>query len=410
MRILMIAPVSPMPMNTGGRVRIFKILEGLSRQHEVTFVFPATKKNFRPPELGQLYENKALIRPVECRPITLVKKLAGLLSSNPYHMSIWYDPALQKEVFLLLSKHKFDVVYCHFIYTVPYVINCGIPIFVDAHNVDRDYWSRKVDFYKAKGDLFKSWISKRNLNKIILFEDQILPVISGLVCMSQSDLDQMHSYAQCAPNLKLLVAPNGVDTQSFTHSLHKETQQKSNRVVLGFFGSLHLDINKDAARLVCNSIFPEVQRQLPDYDISLLVIGRDPPKSLCNRVPKTLRRKISILGTVTDVRPFLVRVDVLVLPLRQGAGSKLRTLEAFSSGVCVVGSSLAFIGLEGFEDGKHAISAETVSCFVDRIQYVIRNPDIRKSISREARNFALNFDWASITRTLSCELLKSFDI
>ena len=146
--------------------------------------------------------------------------------------------------------------------------------------------------------------------------------------------------------------------------------------------------------------------------MNTLIIGRNPPRKLAN-IAADASKNITVTGTVDDVLPYLHQVDILVLPLRSGAGTKLRVLEGMATGICVIGTEQALMGIDGLVRDKHAFQCETVEEFVETICTLSHSADRRRAIGSNARNLVIrHYQWTSITHELATQLshyLKNID-
>ena len=66
---------------------------------------------------------------------------------------------------------------------------------------------------------------------------------------------------------------------------------------------------------------------------------------------------VEVTGFVSDLDTVYAATDVVVVPLRLGAGTRIKLLEAFAHGVPVVASRVAAAGLERL-DGRHLMVAD----------------------------------------------------
>ena len=388
MKILMLSHLCPFPANTGAHVRIANIYLGLSQYHEITFVCPSAETCDSPYDIVVIPTSQH----------TLLRKVRALLSIDPYHQSLYYEPPMMKEVKALLSTEDFDLIYAHCFYTLPYVMGVkNIPILVDQQNVDREYWMRKANSRTAS--LFLKAFALINTCKVVMLENNMQKHITGYVSVSVKDSQHTGTYAKKDVEY-FLVAPNGVDV---SHYRQKKYHTISKKLVLGFLGSLDLYLNQSAAERLCNKILPLVRSILPTFEISTLLIGRNPPASIQN-----LARKdplVSVTGTVNDVQPYLEEVDILVLPLEEGAGTKLRVLEAMAVGLPVIGSYLALRGIDGIVPGIHALIASNDNSFAIQITELALNPIKMRNMGRAARKLVeSSYRWENITRKLSKDI------
>jgi glycosyltransferase involved in cell wall biosynthesis len=243
-----------------------------------------------------------------------------------------------------------------------------------------------------------TWI---NWRKIVRFETQMLKRITAYVSVSELDRQKTMVYASGHVQ-HFLVAPNGVDLQRFQP---RSVYNRNRKVTLGFVGSFDVHLNRDAAQVLCRQILPTVKKRLQEhgYDVALLLVGRNPPTQI--RELANLDSSIRVTGTVESMPPYLQQMDLLVLPLREGAGTKLRTLEAMATGLPVIGTSLAFEGIHDIEDGVHARVVSDIDSLPDAVVELACQPELRLRLGTEARRLVERcYNWEAITARLAGEL------
>ena len=391
MKILMLSPVSPFPSNTGGLVRIAQIHSGLCQYHDVTLVFPSV-------ESDRGFRSNQNVWKISIQQPNRLHKVKALFSKNPYHQTLYYKPLMREKIRELLAIEKFDLIYAHSIYTLSYVAAVkNVPIIVDQQNVDREYWMNKSNAPSAS--FFYRTICRINRRKVINFERGMQKNLTGYVSVSLRDREITMGYAE--KNVKhFIIAPNGVDTK---HYKQKQYLDNPGKITLGFLGSLDLEINQSAVNHLCQKILPLVRSRLPALLVSVLLIGRNPPTWLREEFKSD--RSIVFSGTVEDLHPYLRTVDILCLPLDQGAGTKLRVLEAMSVGIPIVGNSFAFIGIDEVLSGENVICAADDNSFATHICQLALDFENRKRLGCAARELVTaSYDWTMIINNLDEEL------
>jgi glycosyltransferase involved in cell wall biosynthesis len=108
-----------------------------------------------------------------------------------------------------------------------------------------------------------------------------------------------------------------------------------------FVGNLTYEPNREAARLLANEILPLVRERLPGTTAAIVGPG-DPGVGPAAGV--------ELPGFVSDLAPWYRDADVVVVPLRHGAGTRIKVLEAFAMRRPVVASAAAVAGLEVRDD------------------------------------------------------------
>lgn len=331
------------------------------------------------------------------------KKIGRNFSLQPYHFELWYDKKLERQILRAIANNPVDLIYCHFIYTVPYVLNVNVPVLVDQHNVDRVYWLRKANAYLEKKKIIEAMISKLNYFKVIRFEKKILPFLDGVISVSSADKMKMVDLFGKNKNLDFIVVPNGVDTRHYQPPKYKQVDPDS--VYIGFLGSLDLELNIDAANTLCYEILPRVKERFPGKDIKTVIIGKNPPADFVKRSKSN--KSITITGQVADILPYLHQVEIMVFPLKYGAGTKLRVFETAAAGIPIVATSMAMDGIADLQPREHYCQGNSVDQLVFEICDLIDHPEKRSNMACKAHQIITReYDWENITNRLAAEIAR----
>jgi glycosyltransferase involved in cell wall biosynthesis len=182
------------------------------------------------------------------------------------------------------------------------------------------------------------------------------------------------------------ILPVGVDTNLF---VPPATRQRTESVVL-FAGTI---IERKGAHLVV-----EAAKRIPEAQFRLVGAGRDGfDEKLRQQVQDFKLNNVSFLGSQSQ--PSLVKTmqqsDVFLLPSRLEGIPKV-TLEAAATGLpCVV-----FRDYEtpSVIDGKTGFQVNTFDDMIDRLRWLIQNPQLRSEMAMAAMQHARLFDWDLIAR------------
>lgn len=389
-RMLMLSPEAPWPSTTGGLARIAGIFSQLSQHFDLTFISPRRPDQALPSEASARF-----ICPKLPDPGVMKKAFALVDPSRPLHGVLYQRKEIADAVRRELAERPYDIIYSHFIYGAPYLIDCKVPVIIDQQNVDRVYWQNKTAHSPFPIDLFAAWNTRRTIE----FETRFLPGIWAYVSVSEEDRQQTRAYA--AHHVKhFWVAPNGVDTRRFAPPA--KSTCTPNTVTLGYLGSMALQMNVDAVQRFVLELLPRIQAALPRLRVRFVVIGSAPSRTI-----RALARQtpaMSLSDTVDDVVPWLQDLDIFVCPLRIGAGTKLKVAEAMACGLPVVGSPLAFAGLPG-RSGEHYVIAETDDIFVESVCQLAQSRVERRAMGGKARQLAEEHcEWDAIGQQLASDI------
>jgi len=131
-----------------------------------------------------------------------------------------------------------------------------------------------------------------------------------------------------------------------------------------FVGSQH-EPNITGLRWFINDVWPLVRQDIPLA--RLLIAG-----SVCSAFQAPQPEGVEILGRLPDLASAYARASVVIAPILQGSGIKIKILEAASFGRACVTTS---VGLEGLEALQPALRvADTPHSFADEVTALLSAP------------------------------------
>jgi len=152
--------------------------------------------------------------------------------------------------------------------------------------------------------------------------------------------------------------------------------------------------NVDAVTHFVKSLFPEILKHHPQT--RLVIAGQRPVKQVLDLKSD----KIEITGFVEDLSEMYDKGDVVIAPLRFGAGTQNKVLEAMAMGVPVVCTDIGFKGLE-IESGEGVIHAPQDAEFVKQVVGLLKSEDLRRRVGQKGLDLARHkFSWDGISREL----------
>lgn len=379
MRIGLVTTEFPLPRTAGLHFRYLSLIRGLSELGDLwLFSFAEPGQAVREEELETLRENCANIRVARLASETRVGKARRYLSAlrrGMHPLSYrYFQPRLQGEVLEFFEEANPNVVFLEYSFLGAYVdlLAQRLPnalTVIDAHDVETFVHQ---ELGRGTGDLFSrlkfSYLAPLSRK----LESEYFRKADMLLTTSPVEADRAAVVIGSA-GTPVRILPNVVDMADYPDSGGPPEETAA-----VFIGNYDWQPNREAARVLVDSIWPRVSSQIPEA--RLWLVGKNPPSWL-----KELDRRngIDVLGFVPDVRPFLQKAAVVVTPLLQGGGIKLKVLEAFASRKAVVATPKAAEGIV-LEDGVHALIAQ-LPAFADAICRVFRDPGLRKQLGDAAR-------------------------
>ena len=267
--------------------------------------------------------------------------------------------------------------------------NCRI-IF-DEHNVEADIFQQK---YGSPSNLKARLKVRVQLPQVRAIERELIRHSAQIWVCSDADaylLKQL--YAQNAP---AYVVPNGVNVADYAQvrsgncQLPQGLEATSHHIL--YLGQLAYAPNTVAVGLLIDQIYPRLQQIYPDC--RLLLVGRNPTQSMLDAAKQ--EPGIVITGSVADVRPYLAAASLMVVPLLQGGGTRLKILEAFAAGCPVVSTAKGAEGLAA-RDGEHLLVRNSIEEIVAGVCQLWSEPSLCEKLTRAAYKLVqAEYSWSAV--------------
>jgi sugar transferase (PEP-CTERM/EpsH1 system associated) len=389
LQILLLSPWMPWPPHDGGRIRVLNTLRYLAQRHHVTLVAP-TRDDVDAEAVAELRE---LCEEVVTAPLpgaawaVASRALHGALRRRPLIESIHYGQALAAQVRALTAQIAYDIVQVEFSWFTPYLR--ALPegyrarTVLTMHNVESLRFARELrSGTRPSRRLALEW-DRRFAGA---WEARAVAVVDGVAVVS--DLER-HWVEEVAPGARVTVAPNGVDTEHF-----RPTPLPSHGPLV-FTGAMDYPPNVDAVLWFSREVWPILRYREPA--LRLEVVGRAPDPRLRVLNGET---GIRVTGEVDDVRLHLAQASAVVVPLRAGAGTRLKILEAMAMSRPVISTTLGAEGLDVVH-GSNILLADTPDDFADAVESVLTSSDTAERLGDAGRRLAVDrYDWQRCLRPL----------
>jgi glycosyltransferase involved in cell wall biosynthesis len=396
-RILWIKTSPLHPLTRGGDLRTYNLLRWLAKWHEVTFVgMTADDGQVEAAKLAEEYSERAhwTHEPKVSQKLGRGPFLAGavknLISPLPYAVERFTSSSWQSLIDRVMRETEFDVVVCDFIFpasSLPWGLKKpGTPWVVFQHNVESMIWGRRAS---EAGTLAKPYFQSQ-WRRMKRFEAEMCRRFDAVLTVSDDDSNMSHKLYGLE-NVAGSV-PTGVDLDFFS----EVPRQLSADPTVVFLGSMDWYANVDAVKQFSEEVWPRIRADFPSAVFR--VVGRNPPEDI--RTLADAGDGIEVTGTVADVRPYLRRAHLMVVPLRIGGGTRLKIFESMAAEVPVVSTRIGAEGLE-VKDGEHLLLAENPDEFASAVCRLLADPELASQMAARARKeIAENHSWERAARVM----------
>jgi glycosyltransferase involved in cell wall biosynthesis len=132
-------------------------------------------------------------------------------------------------------------------------------------------------------------------------------------------------------------------------------------------------------------------------------VGRRPPR----RLQALASNVVVVTGAVEDIRPYLAKAALCVVPLRSGSGTRIKIFEAMAMGKAVVSTTLGAEGLP-VRHGENIILADDPADFARRVVDLLRDPPHRQRLGQAARQLVEeSYGWPAVAAYFESIILKT---
>jgi polysaccharide biosynthesis protein PslH len=378
-KVLFLSQIVPYPPHGGVLQRGFHLLRELARRAEVdvlAFTHPDVL-----PDASALEESRIVLGRF-CRRVeyfTLWPKLswahrlaalsASACSALPFSVIAHRSASFQRAVEAALDRGDVDLVHVDTVALSQFVADgWQQPAVLTHHNVESMLMWRRAQV--EKGPLARRFLTRES-SKLSAYEARESRRYVVNIVVSVNDEAALKARV---PGIRTALVPNGVDTEYFSQDSSSETP------ALVYAGGMNMFANRDAVMHFLEEIWPLVCAARPD--VRFYAVGQDPPPELQAFAARD--SQVTVTGYVDDIRPFVRKSAVYVVPLRVGGGTRLKVLDAMAMGKALVSTS---IGCEGIDvrPGEHLLTADTPDDFARATLALLESPERRADLGAAAR-------------------------
>jgi glycosyltransferase involved in cell wall biosynthesis len=370
------------PTTKGGQIRTLEMMRRLHQRHEIHYV--AFADDPEGPRRAHEYCTKAYPvehkRPARGSAGFFAQVAAGAVSPVPVAIGRHYSAEVRRTVEELFRKEQFDRAVCDFLVSAvhfPHLDKAAL----FQHNVETMIWRRHAEHAR---DPLRRWFFGVQARRMHDFEAKACRTAGYTIAVSPNDAQLMREMFGI---LNVDDVPTGVDLDYFAP---RETAGDSYDLV--FVGSMDWMPNIDGMGWFLREIFPLIRAKKPGC--RLAIVGREPSAEMKAHAGPN----ITVTGTVPEVRPYLWKSAVSIVPLRIGGGTRLKIYESMAAKTAVVSTTVGAEGLV-YHDGVDIRIADTPESFAAECLRLIDDAGLRRAQADAGwRLVSERFSWEQVTR------------
>jgi len=402
MKILVVLPRFPFPLEKGDKLRAYHQIRTLAERNEI-YLFAVSHQRVGEEQLAEMRKYCKAICVVNPKRVMGAGRAAvNVLRIRSLQMGYWYSSRLHRRYRKFEAQVKPDVVYSQMIRTMSYVADSKLPKVMDfqdalSMNLERRMMATRNVVNKAgtihSGHSPRYMFLHYEYKMLRSAEYKAFDIFDALTVISETDSEAIpHHHHQ-----SIDIVRNGVDFDYF----YPQQQPKQHSIV--FCGNMQYKPNIDAARFLVRDIMPLVWKELPEADVVLA--GATPKAS----VRQLADDRVLVTGTVDDIRTCYTSARVMVAPMRIGSGLQNKLLEAMAMKVPCVTTPLANESL-GAEPGVEVFVGKDASELAACIVRLLRDEQLCNEVAERANGYVhSHFSWEATASQLESIFQRVLD-
>ncbi len=380
MKILILLPRVPYPLEKGDKLRAYHQLRILSQRHQIA-LFCLNDSKLHPDALEHL---KAYCTEIHIHQLTAAGKafnmLKALISGKPLQAGYFYSASAHRELIEMITGFRPDHLYCQLLRSAAYLVNVNIRKTIDYQDVFSIGLARRM---KRASPLIR-WVFRMEYQRMVRYEAAMFDRFDHCTIISEPDRELIPH----PDRSRMVIVPNGVNFAYFS------PQTRAPVYDLLFTGNMGYPPNIDSAEYLVREILPLIHRN--DPSVTVLIAGANPH----TRVKALAGDRVTVAGWVPDMRDCYAQAKVFIAPMRIGTGLQNKLLEAMAMELPCITSDLANAALMAAPGEEILLGSEPASYAGLALQLLEDHDFARKIGLSGSRHVREHFDWEECTLKL----------
>lgn len=389
MKIFVLLPRIPFPLEKGDKLRAFNQVKQLSKHHEIILcALNPDLKIDKQKAFQALQPYCVSINFIDLSKVGIVFNLfKSGLNGLPFQTGYFYNSKAANRINELIQQHQPGILYGQLLRVAQYIRKSNLPKAIDYQDVFSMGMKRRLDIGKWwMKPFFKMEYLRLKKYEAAIFDDFDVKTI-----ISEPDRQLIPH-----PNRnEILIIPNGVDHDFF------KPQICDKKYDLVFTGNMGYPPNINAVEYLATEILPLVWKQFPNA--KMMIAGASPDI----KVKKAACENIIVSGWLDDIRTAYSESKIFIAPMRIGTGLQNKLLEAMSMLLPTITTSLANGALQAKVNSEILIG-DSAQELANQIITLLSNPKKAQQLAQTGYDFVhRNYDWEATTEILEKALLKA---
>lgn len=271
--------------------------------------------------------------------ITNIRRLINFLSNCylPVNIAAKTDSRIKS----LVKRNTYDYIHIEFEQGIS---NIPVELWSKCNLVLHDVLSQSLyRFYVGEKNFLKKIIYYVRYLQMIRWERKVFKRVGEITVLNDKDKNIVKEISN---NYNIKINVDYPKVSEMFHCVNRDNIIPNNII---FWGAMNRKENIDAVLWFLNDIFPIVTQKIPDC--TFYIVGANPPEEIVQMQSKNIK----VTGSVDSPIPFFENAALSVVPLRFGAGIKLKVLETLTAKIPTLATD---VGAEGIDNINQCLFVE----------------------------------------------------
>ena len=385
MKIFVLLPRMPWPLEKGDKLRAFNQIKQLAKNNEVVLCALNDKKSNKEEAFKALQPYCISVTFIDISKISILFNIIkSFFKGLPLQCGYFYNKKAHKKIKSLIEKHKPDMLFGQLLRVAEYIRYEKTPKTIDY----QDVFSMGMKRRKEIAPFYMKPFFNMEYKRLKRYEHNIFNDFDVKTIISAQD----RNFIDHERKDEILIVPNGVDHEYYT------PQDCEKKYDIVFTGNMAYAPNVNAVEYLANHILPLVWKKLPETKLYIAGATPDP------RVKKVASEKIIISGWIDDMRDAYAQSRIFIAPMRIGTGLQNKLLEAMSMRLPCITTTLANNPL-GAEIDKEILVGNNEHELANHIITLLTNKEKADTLAQSGYDFVRRvYDWSEATKIMELEM------
>jgi glycosyltransferase involved in cell wall biosynthesis len=374
MRVLILSHRVPFPPNGGYPIVVYNTIKGLLQLGVNITLFSLNTPRYaidfedvNDPIFKQIDFHSAQVD-VE---MNWFSTLFNLFSTEPYHITRFFDDYANQILSNLLKENKYDIIHLEGIFVVSYLDTIKnlsqAKLIYRAHSIEYKVWERLAIREKFTP---RRWYLNYLSRRLETFETEQINRFHQVFAISEPDRRNMLMMGCHAP---LDVYPVALDLAKY-----EIDKPRNDFPTLFYIGAMDWQPNVEGLEWFLDEVWPDIEKL--SAELRFYVAGKFMPKHFFDYDSEN----VIVEGEVFDLNEFMDSKTIMIVPLLSGSGMRVRIIEGMAMQKCIIATTNAAEGIR-YKNGDNLLIADTVDEFYRAILKCVTQPKLTQVIGENAR-------------------------